>query len=64
MFYQLKGLSEKGEEKGLSGWLSPLRLLGGGLGGAAVIITREIELSSSIRITAGLTYLLFFPFIN
>jgi hypothetical protein len=57
-------LSEKGEAKGLSGSLLPLRLLGGGLGGAAVIMTREIELSSSIRITAGLTYLLFFLFID
>ena len=26
-------------------------------------MTREMELSSSIRITAGLTYLLFFPLI-
>jgi hypothetical protein len=56
-------LSENGEAKGLSGWLSPVPLLGG-WGGAAVIITREIELSSSIRITAGLIYLLFFPFID
>ncbi|MFN2313708.1 MAG: hypothetical protein ABR531_04585 [Bacteroidales bacterium] len=56
-------MSEKGDEKGLEG--SPLLppLLGGGLGGADVIMTREIELSSSMRITAGLTYLLFPLFI-
>ena len=62
--YQLNGLSEKGEEKGLEGSLLPPLLLGGGLGGADVIMTREIELSSSMRITAGLTYLLFFLFID
>ena len=62
--YQLNGLSEKGEEKGLEGSLPPCLLLGGGLGGADVIMTREIELSSSMRITAGLTYLLFFLFID
>lgn len=62
--YQLNGLSEKGEEKGLEGSLPPCLLLGGGLGGADVIMTREIELSSSMRITDGLTYLLFFLFID
>ncbi len=61
LLYQLKGLSEKGEEKGLEGLLSPFFLLGG-WGGAEVIMTREMELSSSMRITAGLTYLLFFLF--
>jgi len=45
-----------------SGWLSPvpLLLLPGGCGGAVVIMTSEMELSSSILITSGLTYLLFF----
>ena len=57
----MNGLSEKGDENGLSGWLLPVLPLPGGCGGAVVIMTSEMELSSSIRITSGLTYLLFFP---
>ena len=65
MYIYENGLSEKGDENGLSGWLSPEPLLlPGGCGGAAVIMTREMELSSSIRITSGLTYLLFFSLIE
>jgi len=43
LFFQLKGLSEKGDWNG-SGLLSPIPCLrGGGFGGAVVIMTREIE---------------------
>jgi hypothetical protein len=43
LFFQPNGLSENGDEKG-SDLESPIpRLRGGGLGGAVVIMTREME---------------------
>jgi len=41
-YIQLNGLSENGDWNG-SGLLPPIPRLLGGLGGAVVIITREIE---------------------
>jgi hypothetical protein len=49
------GLSLNGLENGVSLPLLPLPL-GGGFGGVAVIITSDIELSSTILNTSGLEY--------